>query len=196
MAKIIQFHPRKRNGVITMKPFEFRRADWESTYFLQMLKSQSEKLEQHRREVQEQGGTGVWQLPPHYVLSGGMECTITGLYRHRQNEEKMRDAYYLAGLVECMVNQVNPVLRTGLIHELYQKVMTLRSILGVNWYGPIDHVLFPIDIQFFNEIEYRQVVAEARELSLLYQVIREGTDEMFDILSLEYCFYAPSRFSL
>jgi hypothetical protein len=196
MAKIIQFHPRKPHGIITLKPLEFRRADWESTYFLLMLKSQSERLEQHRKEVQEKGGAGVWQLPPHYVLRGGLECTVTGLYRHRQNEEKMRDAYYLAGLVDCMVNQVNPVLRTGLNHELYQKVMTLRTILGVNWYGPIDHVLFPLDNQFFNELEYRQALTEAKEMSLLYRVIREGTEEMFDILSLEYCFYAPGRLSL
>jgi len=161
-----------------------------------MLKSQSEKLEQHRKEVQEKGGEGIWHLPPHHVLRGGLACTIAGLYRHRENEEKMRDVYYLAGLVDCMVNQVNPVLRTGLIHGLYQKVMTLRTILGINWYGPIDQVLFPLDIQFYNELEYRQNLTETKEMSLLYQIIREGTDEMFDILSLEYCFYAPARFSL
>jgi len=196
MGKIIEFHSKTRDGVITASPLEFRRATWESAYFLQMLKSQSEKLEQHRKEVQEKGGEGVWHLPPHYVLRGGLGCTIAGLYRHRENEEKMRDVYYLAGLVDCMVNQVNPVLRTGLIHGLYQKVMTLRTILGVNWYGPIDQVLFPLDIQFYNELEYRQVLTETKEMSLLYRVIREATDEMFDILSLEYCFYTPGRISL
>jgi len=66
----------------------------------------------------------------------------------------------------------------------------------VNWYGPIDQVLFPLDIQFYNELEYRQVLTETKEMSLLYRVIREATDEMFDILSLEYCFYTPGRISL
>ncbi|RJR29001.1 MAG: hypothetical protein C4576_35840 [Desulfobacteraceae bacterium] len=196
MGHILEFHPKHKDGLITGSPLEFRRASWESAHFLQMLKSQSEKLEQHRKEVQEKGGEGVWHLPPHYVLRGGLACTIAGLYRHRENEEKMRDVYYLAGLVDCMVNQVNPVLRTGLIHGLYQKVMTLRTILGINWYGPIDQVLFPLDTQFYNEMEYRQVLTDTKEMSLLYQIIREGTDEMFDILSLEYCFYAPGRFSL
>ena len=193
MAKIIPFQRKPASTLITEKPLEFRRADWESAYFLQMLKSESEKLEQHRKEVHEAGGSGVWHLPPHYVLRGGMECTIAGLYRNRENDEKMREAYYLAGLVDCMINQVNPLLRTGLIHELYQKVATLRSILRINWYGPIDQVLFPLDTHIYNEAEYRASLAAAREISELYQVIRKGTEEMFDILSLEYCFYVPGR---
>jgi hypothetical protein len=195
MAKIIPFQQKRKPEptLITAKPFEFRRAEWGSAYFLQMLKTESEKLEQHRKEVHDLGGAGVWHLPPHYVLRGGMECTIAGLYRNRENEERMREAYYLAGLVDCMVNQVNPLLRTGLIHEVYQKVATLRSILRVNWYGPIDQVLFPLDSFLYNESEYRGSVAGARELSELYRVIRQGTEEMFDILSLEYCFYIPGR---
>jgi hypothetical protein len=195
MAKIIPFQKKRTPSptLITAKPFEFRMADWESVYFVQMLKSESEKLDHHRKEVHDLGGAGVWHLPPHYVLRGGMECTMTGLYRNRENEERMREAYYLAGLVDCMVNQVNPLLRTGLIHDIYQKVATLRSILRISWYGPIDQVLFPLDSLFFNEAEYRGRLALAREISELYRVIRQGTEEMFDILSLEYCFYIPGR---
>lgn len=193
MAKILPFHlkPRLSPGLITMKPLEFRRADWESTHFLQMLKHQSEELERHRKEEFGKRESGIPDLPSHLVLKGGMACTIAGLYRHRENEEKMRDAYYLAGLVDCMVNQENPVLRTGLIHELYHKVLILRTELHVNWYGPIDQVLFPLDSRFFSEIDYRNEMANARELSALYRVVREGTDRMFDILSLQYCFYVP-----
>ncbi len=196
MAKVIQFKERAPSTdltLVTLKPWEFRRADWESVHFVQMLKSQAEKLEAHRKEVIEKGGAGVWHLPPHFVLKGGLASTIHGIYRMRENEARMRDVYYLAGLVDCMINQVSPLLRTEHLHELYRKVTTLRSILNVNWYGSIDQVLLPLESNYFNEVEYRESLSGAGTMKVLFEAIREGTEEMFDILSLEYCFYTPSR---
>ena len=31
-----------------------------------------------------------------------MAFTIQGLFRFRENEEKMREVYYLAGLINCL----------------------------------------------------------------------------------------------
>jgi hypothetical protein len=196
MAKVISFQRKSGqvpDDLITWKPWEFRRPDWDSVQFIQMLKSQARRLEQHRKEVHRNGGTGVWQLPPHFVLQGGMACTIQGLFRYRENEERMREVYYLAGLVDCMIHQVSPVLRTGSLRDVYRKTLTLRSLLDVNWYGTIDHVLLPLDGLFFNDVEYRATLLRAGTLKDLFRSIREGTDEMFDILALEYCFYAPVR---
>ncbi|MBN1102736.1 MAG: hypothetical protein JXL84_04890 [Deltaproteobacteria bacterium] len=196
MTKVLPFQERSRrlpDNVVTLKPFEFRSADWESAYHVQMLKSQSEQLERHRKEVFEKGESGVWHLPPHFVLRGGLASTIRGIYQFRENEVRMREVYYLAGLVDCMINRVSPILRTARIDELYRKVTTLKQLLNVNWYGSIDHVLLPLDTLYFNDVVYRETIARAGSMKALFHSIREGTDEMFDILSLEYCFYTPSR---
>lgn len=181
------------DNLITRKPWEFRHPGWDSVHFIQMLKSQARKLEQHRKEVHEKGGAGVWQLPPHFVLQGGTASTIQGLFRYRENEERMREVYYLAGLVDCMIHQVSPILRTGCLRDVYRKTLTLRSLLDVSWRGTLDHVLLPLDSLFFNDLEYRAALFQADTLKDLFLSIREGTDEMFDILALEYCFYAPGR---
>ena len=188
MGKIIQLKDKPdtpSDNIITSRPWEFRRADWESRYFIQMLRSESAKLEKH--------GTEIHHLPPHFVLKAGMAYTIHGIYSNRNSEEKMREVYYLAGLIDCMINQVNPLLRTDLIRDMYKKVVTFKKMLNMNWYGHIDQVLFPIDIQFYNQSEYRERLSRARTMKELYLLIREGTDTMCAILSCEYSFYTPGR---
>jgi len=196
MGKIIHF--KDRGGVppanlITAKPFEFRAADWESGHFIQVLRSQSAVLEKHRREIYEKGEVGVHHLPPHYVLGGSMAYTIRSMFMYRSNEEQMREVYYLAGLMDCMIHRVHPLLRTENIAEIYKKIVTLKTLLSANWYASLDQVLFPLDAQFYDDGEYRNQLARATNMKELYHVIREQTDDMFDILSLEYVFYTPGR---
>jgi hypothetical protein len=181
------------DNLIASEPWEFRKADWESKHFIQMLKSQSAKLENHRKEIYQRGEKGVWHLPAHFTLRGGMAYTIQAIYTNRNNERKMREVYYLAGLIDCMINQVNPLLRTDLIRDMYKKVMALKNELNINWYGQLDQVLFPVDDQYYSAIAYRQTLSRARSMKELYHLIREGIGEMFDILSLEYVFYSPGR---
>lgn len=195
MAKIIPLEPKTEeppDNVIVLKPLEFRKADWETTRFVQMVRYNSAILERHRSEIYDSGNHGTWQLPPHYSLTGGMAHTVRALYAYRENEEKMREVYYLMGLADCMINQVNSILRTDLLRDIYKKVFEMREKLKVHWYGPLAQILLPIDSQFYNEFEYKASLTGARTLKELYQTIRSGTDEMFDILSLEYVFYCPS----
>jgi len=180
------------DNLITLKPWEFRGADWESRNFVQMLKSQSVKLEEHRKETYKKG-TSISQLPPHFVLTGSMAYTIQGIFFYRANETKMREVYYLAGLIDCMINRVTPLLRTDVIRDIYRKVMTLKALLNMTWYTSFDQVLLPVDSHLFNEFEYRSRISRADSAAMLYRLIREGTDEMFDILGLEYTFYTPRR---
>jgi hypothetical protein len=196
MGKIIKLKDKsdtRSDNLITSCPWEFRRADWESRYFIQMLRSQSIKLEKHRIEIHKMGEKGIWNLPPHFVLKGGMAYTIQGIYSYRKSEKKMREDYYLAGLIDCMINQVNPLLRTDLIRDMYKKIVEFKSMLNMNWYGHIDQLLFPIDIQFYNQSEYRGSLSRAKTMKELYLLIREGTDTMWAILSCEYSFYTPGR---
>jgi hypothetical protein len=137
---------------------------------------------------------GYAPLKRGYVpLKGGMADTIRGIFRYRNNELKMREVYYLAGLVDCMINQVSPLLRTSHIRRIYEKTMTLKRILDVNWYGQLDHVLFPLDDDLYNDRPYRQQLSRAQSLEELSRLIRDRSDHMFDILSSKYTFYAPGR---
>lgn len=196
MGKVIDFREKGASpppNLIASKPWEFRWSDWDSRHFIQMLRSESVRLEDHRKKIFQAGGYGVWRLPPHFVLRGGMAYTIQALFASRANEEKMREVYYLAGLMDCMINRVNPLLRTDLIRDMYKKVATLKSILNTDWYGSVDQILFPLDPRLYNPSEYVECLSKAETMKDLYAVIRDGTDEMFDILSLEYVFYTPGR---
>jgi hypothetical protein len=181
------------DNLITSGPWEFRRANWESKHFIQMLRSHSARLEMHRKEIYEKGDGRVRDLPAHFALSGGMAYTIQGIYAHRNCEEKMREVYYLAGLIDCMINQVSPLLRTDLIRDVYKNIITLRKALNINWYGHLNHVLFPIDAHLYNTLEYKEALSMAKTMKQLYGFIREGVDDMFDILSVEYAFYSPGQ---
>ena len=194
MAEIIELPGRESpvpDDLICRSPLEFRKAEWGTGHFVQMLKSQSEKLGSHREEVFGKGGKAPWNLPPHYSLQGGMAGTIQALFLSRRDEKRMREIYYLAGLIDCMINQVHHILRTDLLRDMYKKVFALKAELNVRWYGTIDQVLLPIDPWFFSEAEYRASLRNAETMQKLYQGIRTGTDEMFDILALEYVFYCP-----
>jgi hypothetical protein len=195
MAKIIPLEPKSEappNNVITLRPLEFRKADWETTRFVQMTRSNSAALEQHRSETYKNGNQSIWQLPPCHLLTGGMAHTIRAMYSYREDEDKMREVYHLMGLADCMINQVNPILRTDLLRDMYKKVFEMREKLKIHWYGPLAQILLPIDSQFYNEFEYKASLNRARTLKELYQIIQTGTEEMFDTLSLEYVFYCPS----
>ena len=50
------------DNLIASEPWEFRKADWESRHFIQTLKSQSAKLETHRKEIYQRGDKGVWPI--------------------------------------------------------------------------------------------------------------------------------------
>ncbi|MBW1816767.1 MAG: hypothetical protein JRJ60_06355 [Deltaproteobacteria bacterium] len=195
MADIIQFHDRQRaapDDLICAKPFEFRRSNWVSAHFVQVLKSLSDKMQAEREVRYRNGKKRLAQLPPHFTLGGGLSQTMRCLYIYREDEARMREVYYLVGLMDCMINQVNPVLRTDLLRDMYKKVFHLKQKLEIRWYGPLDQVLLPIDSQFHNEQEYRSALNRAVSMKKLYEVIKTGTEDMFDILSLEYVFYCPN----
>ena len=186
MGKVINLQEKLKKppgNLVCQSPLEFRRADWKSSHFIQMLRSQSARLETHREEVS--------HLPSHFSLKGGMTYTIRAMYACRDNENRMREIYYLTGLMDCMINQVNPVLRTDLLKAMYKKVFAMKTDLNVHWHGPLDQILLPIESRFYNKFQYRNSLNSAHTLKELYRAIRTGTDEMFDILSLEYVFYCP-----
>jgi hypothetical protein len=193
MGEIIHMDGRRARAsgnLITAGPLEFRRAGWGAAQFIQMRKVLSEKLE---ADTEDDASTGsrVARLPPHFTLSGGTGYTIRNLFLYRDDPLRLQEVYYLVGLVDCMINQTNPVLRTDVIRAMYKTIFQLKQELNARWYGPMDQILLPIDGDLHNESEYRAGLRSARTLQELYRRIREGTDRMLDVLACEYVFYCP-----
>jgi hypothetical protein len=187
MGKIINIKEKinRDNGLISSRPWEFRKGEWNNKFFIQVLSS-------HWHELEKQGKKH--EIPPiHNVILDSLSHTIYAMYSYRENAEKMKELYYLAGLIDCMINQINPILRTDHINEMYKKIKTFKEILGVNWYGQMNQVLFPIEKELFNINKYRFRLHEAETMKELYDYIKEGTCEMFDILSSEYIFFTPDE---
>jgi hypothetical protein len=186
MGKVIDLHKRRKGpliGLTAPEPWRFQRGLWRTSNFVQIRLSLAETLE-HTPE-------GMTTLPPHFSLKGGMSFTVRSMFMNRKDEKKMREIYYLVGLTDCMINQVHPILRTDLLWGMYKKVFAMKEALNVHWHGNLDQVLLPIDLEYFDDISYRTSLTKAETMKELYRAIREGTDEMFDILSLEYAFFSP-----
>lgn len=178
--------------IIIHGPLEFRRADWETGHFIQMQRVHSVVFEAARLKETPCEDVQKAQLPPHFQLTGGLFNTIVSLFSHRENAEAMREIYYLTGLTDCIINQVNPVLRTDLLRDIYRRIFKMKEKLRVSWYGrPIDKVLLPLDESLFSYALYRERLSSAQTMKELYAAIKKGTDEMFDILSANYVFYCP-----
>jgi len=192
MGKVIDLEERMKrpaDNLITSGPWEFRKADWGSMYFIQMSKAQSRKFEMARLE--NGPGSPDSYLSAHFSLKGSVGYSIRAMYAHRKSREKMKEIYYLIGLIDCMINRINPILRTDLLRDMYKKICIIKERFAVNWHGHIDQVLLPIDSRYFNESEYKISLNNAGSMKELYHVIRNGTDEMFDVISNEYVFYCP-----
>lgn len=186
MGKVIHFrkHPDKnQNGLITLSPWEFRKAEWPGKFFIQTLKKDFQKFRQK--------GESPKMPPPGHLLNESLANTIHSLFCYKDNQEDMKEVYYLTGLIDCMINQTNPLLRTDFIREMYKKITTFKEILGVNWYGRMDEVLLPIDKGLFNLYEYRAGLSDAGTMKDLYSLIKRGTEKMFSILASEYVFFVP-----
>lgn len=194
MAQIINFRsraPRFSDNLISSEPLEFRQADWATAHFIQMLRSDSLEFERHRKEMLQLGTRGPWQLPPHFSLIDGVATTIRAMFVYHDQEDKMREVYLLAGLIDCMINQVSPILRTDLLRDMYKKIFLMKKALSISWHGPLNRVLLPIDPRFFNVQQYETGLRTAATMKALYQHIRHGTEERFNIISLKYVFYLP-----
>lgn len=193
MAHIITMpgrHPKKEANVITSHPLEFRRRGRSSMCFLQVPRRRAEDFEALF-------GDGLCGSDPAGKVGWGRELTcgrdhtILGLFINRQNEEIMRRVYYLAGLVDCMINQVSPLLRTDLLRSLYKEAFALKNTLGIEWCGRLEKVLLPIEERYYSEVEYRETLQRAGTMKKLYGAIENGTSEMFNILGEKYVFYCP-----
>ncbi len=194
MGKILYLQPKSQDisdNLIISKPWEFRKPYWKTARFVQMSRSHSVDLECRIRDDYDEWKTNNMNVPAHISLTGGRADTIRSMYAFREDEGSMREIYYLAGLIDCMINQVNPILRTDILRSMYKMVFTIKKKFNIHWYGPLDQVLLPVDPKLYDVSKYRSLLNGAKTMKEIYQVIRKGTNIMFDIFSIEYVFYYP-----
>ncbi|MCP4683071.1 MAG: hypothetical protein GY864_12115 [Desulfobacterales bacterium] len=194
MGKILYLQTKPQeapDNLITSKPWEFRKPYWETAHFVQMSRPHSNELECRVGDNYDELTINNRNVPSHIPLEGGCANTIRAMYASREDEESMRETYYLAGLIDCMINQVNPILRTDILRAMYKMVFATKKKLNIHWYGPLDQVLLPLGPRLYDMSKYRSSLNRAKTMKEIYQTIRKGTDNMFDILSVEYVFYCP-----
>jgi len=195
MGQLIELKQKGRKKtdetLIVSKPWEFRRACWKTDHFVQVSKSECGSFESLRGETEKRKTKKSPSLPPYFSLERGLDYTIRAVWVYRKDEIRMRDAYFLAGLMDCITNRISPILRTDILRAMYKKIFLMKEDLNIHWYGPLDHILLPIESGLYDKSEYGASLASANTLKELYQAIRRGTDEMFDILSNEYVFFCP-----
>lgn len=194
MAELIDLTERFQHldNLIALQPLEWRRADWFTGYVMMCTREEARRFEAHRREAsQVKGHKHIGTVPNHFRLDGGYHFTVMGLFRHRDDEARMRRVYYLAGLMEAVTNAPSAILRTDLLRRVYQSIMEERERLGVVWRGHIRHFLLPLHPDFYNPNLLIHRIGSAESLKELYQKIRTETDAQFDILAQRYVFYLP-----
>ena len=192
MARIIRLpirHSERKANIIAARPLEFRKACKPSKYFIQMPRQRAAEFEAHY--ASSSGNAPRVAIPWGWELKWGQDRTICSLFMYRENEKRMRRVYYLAGLVDCMINQVNPLLRTDLLRSLYREGFELKRSLDVDWSGRLNEVLLPIETFYYNRDEYKKALISAETMKELYRTIREETSNMFDALAERYVFYCP-----
>ena len=80
MSKIIHLKEKVEtvtDNLITSKPWEFRRPDWENKHFIQISRSGAVLFEKQHKNFYQKGVDRIRNLPEHFILNGGKAHTIS-----------------------------------------------------------------------------------------------------------------------
>ena len=194
MAKILSFpggrsEPPDNN--IALKPIRFRRAEWATDTPIQCGLHQAAEFEHHRQEVWRPGHGHIQKLPAHIAVTGGAGVTLRHLFKRRSDAEAMRQVYFLAALMETIINLACPILRTDLIRNVYQRIHDLSAEYGVQWHGHSSSFLLALPPNVYPPNLMSQALAEVENLQVFYDTIRREADAQFDLIARHFIFYVP-----
>jgi len=195
MADIIDLSTRFKLGhnLIALSPLEFRKGDWLSGSAILCTREESARIEGQRRKATQQKHS-VTIVPSHFRLDGGYHWTVLWLFKFREDEDRMRRLYWLAGLMECVTKAPSPILRTDLVRRFFKIINEERERLNVSWKGNVQAFLLPLLPEHYNQAVFNEVIANALSLKELLVGIEEETNSQFDILAGSYVFYVPETF--
>ncbi len=196
MADIIDLSTRFKpgNNLIASAPLEFRRGQWLSGSAILCTREESAKLEAQRRKATTDRPP-VTLVPNHVRLDGGYHFTFLWLFKFREDEERMRRLYWLAGLMECVTKAPSPVLRTDLVRRFFKIINEEREKLSVSWKGNVRDFLLPLHSEHYDPGVFIETIRNAPSLKDLLSGIEEETNSQFDILAEKYVFYVPGAFA-
>jgi hypothetical protein len=195
MADIIDLSARFKpeNNLIASTPLEFRKGGWLSGSAILCTREESAKLEAQRRKTT-RCSHSITIVPSHVRLDGGYHWTALWLFRFREDEQRMRRLYRLAGLMECVTKAPSPVLRTDLVRRFFKIINEEREKLNVSWKGNVQEFLLPLLPEHYDSSVFNDIAGNALFLKELLVGIEEETNSQFDILSGSYVFYVPEKF--
>jgi hypothetical protein len=216
VAKVITFPGSSgiTGGLITFKPLFFRRASWDLSNPAQVSRTEAEAFEKRRVEAMGKGRP-VGFTPSYLELKGSLSQTLTALFRSRDDESRMRQIYFLAGLMEVATGLSHHILRSDLIRRVFSEIQHLANKLGVQWLSSNQGFLLPVYFSeehspesWSNSIEIplprsglqledvsksrlKQALSQTQTLKDLISALRNETDAQFDLLSRFFVFYLP-----
>ena len=195
MADIIDLSSRLKpaNNLIAISPLEFRKGEWLSGSAILCTREESARLEAQRRKATPLRPP-ITIVPNHLTLDGGYHYTCLWLFRFREDEQRMRRLYWLAGLMECVTKAPSPVLRTDLVRRFFKIINEEREKLNVSWRGNVRNFLLPIHAQHYDPGAFSAAINNAASLKELLTGIEKETNSQFDILADKYVFYVPETF--
>ncbi len=193
MGDLIRLDPKDcvPDNTISSTTFKFRWADWESGNPIQCTTREAEKYERHRIKTIRNGHKHISFVPSHFALADGCFYTIRGIFDYRKDEHRAIEVYYLAGLMECIVNSTAPILRTDLLRSVYKKIIQLRSTLGIRWHGNVNRFLLPLHPEFYGPSLFLSKINRCETLNELFKTIKIEVQIQYDILKTNYVFYLP-----
>ena len=140
------------------------------------------------------GQTPYNACPESFTLDGGYHYTCMWLFRFREDENRMRRLYRLAGLMECVTKAPSPVLRTDLVRRFFKIINEEREKLSVSWKGNVRNFLLPLLAEHYDPGVFMDTIGGAPSLRDLLAGIEKETNSQFDVLADGYVFYMPETF--
>ena len=194
MAKVITLPDRAGadDNTLSRKPFCFRRAGWLLSAPAQVARPEAEVYQERRRQALEAGQPADF-IPSYLTLRGSLAQTLGALFRFRDDEPRMRQAYFLAGLMEMATSLSHDVLRSDLIRRVFAEIEENSARLKVRWQSWDQGFLLPLYLSGENlpAARLQWSLGRAGTLKELLASLRGETDAQFDLAGRRFVYYLP-----
>ncbi len=169
---------------------------WRVMHPIQVHVQSAAVYEDQRQDALEAGRDPAGQMPPHFVLDGGLHDTAQAMLRLRTDSGALEDIAYLSALMEALVNTPCAILRTDLIRRVYQEAEALMTRLGLRWRGRVGRFMLPMNQDALDPQAFERQVAPLDNLQEFFRTLRQIAEQRQKILAKDYVFYYPRHRAL
>lgn len=192
MSKVIRFpsNPKKGEFFRNRELLCFRSAPWATQTPAMVGLHQAALLEEHREEAG-QSGQPLSFVPSHLTLRGGPGQTLGALYHNRGRAAVMHRVYLLAGMMELATRLSHDLLRTDLIHRLFDNIRAFSLELGLRWVSGREGFLLPLPESLYPGSRLAHELAKAGTFKELMQTLEQETKAHLELAGANFVFYLP-----